>query len=404
MFPSFNRILALGAAILLSLGLYSCSPGATPAGGEVSATPTAASTPNAGLSPQAPSQPVLEATAERSQANLRVVYALDGQLWVWDGSTPRTLTDTGSDSRPLLSDDGSRIAFVRQGQLWAIQSDGSKAHALSAPGLVIDQFIFLPNTQNLYFSTAAASDAPVFDLYRVDVDAGQPQQLLAAGQGGRWVFSPDSARMALLQPDKINLAAVDGSQLQTVLSFTPLGNLMPQAAWLSNGYGFKAVLPSTDPNTQGRYMFVPAEAGSPAQLALIPPLSTRVEPAFLLAPDSDKVAYLRERAGNLELHLIDASTADRLLDTQPAIGLFGWSPDGTTLAFWRGSPASAWVLQADGTISPVADSAGVTRFAWLADGRFVFAAASGLYSGAPGQPNRLLLSENPTDFSAVPLP
>ena len=73
---------------------------------------------------------------------LRVVYAKNGTIWLWDSaSAPRQLTASRADPAtkieerdrsPKISDDGLVVAFIRDGDLWAMNVDGGHQHLLAS--------------------------------------------------------------------------------------------------------------------------------------------------------------------------------------------------------------------------------------------------------------------------------
>ena len=48
-----------------------------------------------------------------------------------DGGSPKRLTLLGDDHDPTWSQDGSRLVFVRRGDLWMMNADGSDQRQLS---------------------------------------------------------------------------------------------------------------------------------------------------------------------------------------------------------------------------------------------------------------------------------
>ncbi|MFL5724516.1 MAG: TolB family protein, partial [Chloroflexota bacterium] len=73
--------------------------------------------------------------------NGAIVYQQDGDLFIADqlGATPRPLvTGSETDSDPVFSPQGDRVAFIRDGaRIMTVSLDGSEVRELSMPGTVV---------------------------------------------------------------------------------------------------------------------------------------------------------------------------------------------------------------------------------------------------------------------------
>ncbi len=394
--------------IFLALAFSACQATPTPLA-DVSPLPTASPFPGMTPAETLPAE-TLALLPAASPPALRVVYIKAGTLWLWQGGSPAQLPAKASAF--TLSDDGRLVVFLSGGHLWALDFAGGEPRQLDnlEASSVAADFAFQPGTHTLYFNTQSQGlGTPVLqnDLYAVDADQPALRQLLPAAQGGRFTFSPDGAKLALVQPDRINVANLDGSDLKTVLTFTPvLKNdgqpYLAQVAWLSNSYGFKTVIPTADGSQPARFLFVAAQGGQPAQLALIPaaPVSRGYFPS--ISASSDTVAYLRESGNNIELHTIDASTADKTLLSYPKdkFGLLGWGGDGVSLVCWVNDPAQTQLWRPDGSLIPL----GGAPITWLDATQYLSLVGSELRLGVLGQPGTVIDVGNITAFSGIKLP
>ena len=331
-------------------------------------------------------------------AGLRVAYVKDGDIWLWvEGSGALRLTGAKSDSDVRISDDGQVVAFRRNNEMWAVNADGSGARPLvglaylgslmPAGGgqVLVNTFEFLPGSRIVFFNTGVQGEAffaPQFDLHRVDADNPTPLALLQPGAGGAFYFAPNRARLAVVQPEKINVVNVDGTGWQTVFGFTQVSTYsewfyLPEVVWMPDSSGLKAVIPPPDPlgnpAATTRFMYISADGSMTAQLAAFLAAPVFVSPPHL-SPDGDRIAYLRENGANLELHVVDSSTTDELYTSyaKEAIGLVGWAPDPVSFVFWMDNPQALQLGRLGGSPVPLTDAPQASAPRWISADRFLF--------------------------------
>lgn len=113
-----------------------------------------------------------------------------GGLYASHGDDARQLTDQAGDREPNVSRDGSVIAFVRDSDIYAINSDGSDERQLTnGPGLD-ERPQISPNGRYILFDRRDSGEGPR-DLYRVDLAGGWPRALTAGPEDDREAaFSP----------------------------------------------------------------------------------------------------------------------------------------------------------------------------------------------------------------------
>ena len=167
---------------------------------------------------------------------LRVAYIIDGNLYVQDsGKQAIQLTHTGLDSKPKFTDDGQKIIFERASesqkrQIYSINSDGNGERALVTSDLLLtldlgyDEItestssVIVPGTHQILFGTQQLNflklrdtpSTPNNDLLLADMDTGAIKQLLAIGQGGNFLVSPNGKLVAVQAPDKMEVITTQG--------------------------------------------------------------------------------------------------------------------------------------------------------------------------------------------------
>jgi len=362
--------------------------------------------------PVFPNTPANGGPASNAQpSGLKVAYVLNGNLWFWSDATPaRQLTNDGDTFRLRLSDDGAVIVYQRGQSLWAINADGSSARQLvDVPAFtgrpLPGTFEFQPNSHRIYFTTrASAPEVIPTDLHRVDADAPAPQTLLTQ-DGGEFTFSPDGSLLALAQTDRINILRADGSGLVTAFQFQTVNtqsdwSYIPQVVWMPDSTGFYTVIPAQ----KSRFMYVMADGSFSAQLAEFSAADLRLSQP-LISPDGSKVAYATQNGTTLDVHLIDASTADLTVASHPnapQLGLWAWSPDSARFAYWI-DPVLPLMAGFHIPSTPLVDSITPYSLTWVAPDKFIYLRNGELRLGQLSNPALTVIAAgfSPTDDARV---
>lgn len=348
-----------------------------------------------GTVPAAPPLPET-ATPEPAPTNLNIAYARSGSIILWrDGVAPQTLTASSKDNSPRISDDGQVVAFLRDGELYSVLADGTGERPLVNRAYLngfrsgdilevhIRHFDFTPDSHEIFFELYGETEgypAPLADLQRVNADSGALTVILAPGSGGgQWTFSPDGQYFSLAQGEKIRILRRDGSDDRTVFNFKFVSTYsewtyFPQVVWRNDSAGLYTVIPASavldDPTEPTRYYYIPL-AGEAARLAEF--VAGPVWQSFpFISPDGIKVAYVRESGGVQSLHVIDASTADRVYTSAPALTILNWNPDSARVAYYAESPSNPILLEFGGTPNPLSDTARFSGLAWVSESRYLF--------------------------------
>ncbi|HSJ56164.1 MAG TPA: hypothetical protein VLC95_03235, partial [Anaerolineae bacterium] len=273
-----KRIALLLIALAVLAGCAGMEPTSPPpAATATSAAPLPTTVPTQPASPTAEALPSATATSIPTEApptatmppataappdvafEAAVIVIRDGDLWLkpLPEGEEMQLTDLGDVvDFPEFSPDGTLVLFRREGPSvtvsptmpdqvptstwWAVPVTGGSPRMLLDPLAVLPQvpgsgglepdlfpsepgpFDWLPGERQLLFTTRYLTINGLpgnYDLWRLDVESGQLDELLPAGQGGRPVVSPDGESVLLSTPTDILVARADGSERQTLLSF-----------------------------------------------------------------------------------------------------------------------------------------------------------------------------------------
>ena len=243
---------------------------------------------------ESPSQVALETP---SAPSLRVVFTDNGNLWLRDDLQPALpLTDFGSVAEVALSHDGSLIAYVLRdplegtAELRSVRADGTGDQALLTAAnfdalyvlgerihTTLSQWAFVPGTETLLFNTRGVFEGPGIakndDLLAIHARTGERTLLLNPGAGGDFTHSPDNSQLALVRPDSIGFASIDGSNPRAeVLEYPPVMTyseyfFYPLPVWSSDGSAVLAAIPAEDPfatPSTGTLWWVPSDGSSPS--------------------------------------------------------------------------------------------------------------------------------------------
>jgi putative hemolysin len=265
---------------------------------------------------------------------LRIVYFKDGQVMSWtEGKGPKALAKASTE-QVRISDDGQVVAYLGTDSagsygLYGVNADGTNPRQLvgqeSLQSKQIVSFDFAPGAHTLYFVTDQ------YDLQRVDTEDGSAVQILGAGKGGFFSFSPDGQWMVLYHPNELVLVKPDGTAARTVFQYPPEFSYTmvgPEIAWKADSSGFNLVSAS-GPQGEADSMtvwFIPVSGEPVKQMSYAGPYGAN------LAPDGQTVVYLNFQHEPVDVHIVDAEGKDSTYgtyssQTTPAIKFMGWAPD-----------------------------------------------------------------------------
>jgi hypothetical protein len=421
-----KHILISTSILILLASILACSV-------PVKTVPTATSVPDEGGSgPATTIEPTVTLTEPPelpppAVATLRVVYIKGDNVWVWtEGTGSSQLTTAGDASTSVLSGDGQEIAFIRSGELWAINADGSNERQLVSAVFLstlatagntaeVNDLVWKPGSHTIYFnSLVVAGEAgyriPHFDLFSSNADAGADAVATQEnpGSGGVPYFSPDGTVVALVQPDKIIFMEVTGAfwnvglTFQNVLMYSE-GMYVPEVVWLPDSTGLRTVIPASDP------------LGDPTEVTTVwnvpvsgtaTVLDTFVAvPAFasapVLSPDGSQVLYLAASGSDNVIHVRQVGGLDNDYTSAAAgqIGIVNWSPDSTHFVYWLPQLSNTYfgaVGEITSSVSDISPDANAVR--WIDSSLLIYITDSGELRYRPVDGVSSLIDSNVSEY------
>jgi hypothetical protein len=331
-------------------------------------------------------------------ATLRVVYIKADNVWLWtEGTGILQLTSAGGARNPVLSGDGQVVAFIRNGELWAVNADGTNERQLVSTAYLaglasggdtaeVKTIVWRPGTHMIYFNTVVVAAIvgyriPQADLLSIDADgsADLVADLESSGSGGEPYFSPDGTIVALSQPDKIIYMEVSGAYWNVALTFANVltyseWSYYPEIVWLPDSSGVRVVIPAADPlgdPTQPSTFWNVPVSGTPSILTTFV-----AAPAFAsfpyISPDSNVVLYQAENPGGVEIHSIRSDGMDTFYTSYPSgtVEIEGWTPD--SVHFMVHHLPTQINIMAAGEDQVLGDTSVVSKVKWIDSSRFLF--------------------------------
>lgn len=339
----------------------------------------------------------------------KVAFTKEGDVWLWrEGSKAVRLTPFGDVRSLTISDDGRIIAFLRgqdvsqTPELWAVNSDGSnfwrllsaddlKAMVRDDPyalGAGFSGLAWVPSTYTLAFDLMPIYDGlgaqPQDALRLIDADTGAQHLLIAPGEAGDFVYSPDGGEIALITSNAVSLVIADGSNRRVNLVTYPSVGLgetsyRPYPVWAADSRSLRVVVPVTEEFDEVMTFAIwdiPANGTLPTQLGTVEASIFSVR----LSPDLERIAFWRPHAprSNLrDLYLAHADgTGEAVYHTAYALEFLGWAPDSEHFVFSEtsGVPQLGHVR---GGFAPLADTGVATEVRWVDTSHFLFVTSPG---------------------------
>jgi Tol biopolymer transport system component len=144
--------------------------------------------------------------------------APEGGLFALKDRHLNQLTENSADTEPSFSADGHTIAFVREGDVWAMRADGSGQKQLTTGSALDSRPIVSPSGRVVVFERRASAGAPR-DLLTVRVTGGTPHAISgSASDEHEASFSPDGRTIAF-----VRTSASAGSSNDDIYKVSPSG-------------------------------------------------------------------------------------------------------------------------------------------------------------------------------------
>jgi tricorn protease-like protein len=143
--------------------------------------------------------------------------APEGGLFAVKDRHLNQLTENPADSEPSFSADGHTIAFVREGDVYAMRADGSGQKQLTSGAELDSRPVVSPNARIVLFERRAAGGPR--DLLTVSVNGGTPHPIAASvADEHEASFSPDGWTIAF-----VRTSASGGGTVDDIYSVRPSG-------------------------------------------------------------------------------------------------------------------------------------------------------------------------------------
>ncbi len=335
------------------------------------------------------------------------LFYIDGSrnLFIWtESGGSQMLVSSGDVGYLVPAPDGSRVAYTRTSDylnysLWVINNDGGSSHELVSikdfttmktdpemQGLAPDFLIWTPDGSSLAFTTSPKYEGPGYsiqeDLWVVNANSGERRQLLPVGAGGAFYFSPDGSKIALVKPDRINVANADGTNLKEVFTYTPVITYSEYAyravpVWSPDSASLWTSIPPADPITPGQstgIWRIPTDGTTAAQLGSI---YVNFLTPVALSHNQDRILYISDgvtsRDNIAEVHIANADgSGDSIFMTGDSNGPLQWSPDGKYFNFNLGSGYNTQVGQVGAGFASMGDTGMAAGVEWIDDSSFLF--------------------------------
>jgi dipeptidyl aminopeptidase/acylaminoacyl peptidase len=156
------------------------------------------------------------ATSEKTESGS--VEKVEGGLYATKGGRLNQLTENPADSEPDFSADGRKIAFVRDGDVWAMRADGTGQHKLTTGAEVDSRPQFDPDGRYVVFARRASAEGPR-DLYRVNLGGSARPLLTSAHDEHEASFAADGRTVVFVR----SIAETGGGFADDIYSMRPSG-------------------------------------------------------------------------------------------------------------------------------------------------------------------------------------
>ena len=296
----------------------------------------------------------------------------NGGTFVYDAQGSRVARFAGQPR--AWSPDGSLLAVERGGSLVVVGADGSNARTLvgklvtGTRRLLPDYVEFTPDNRSIAYDATGAGPR------LVDVGGGPSARLPGPGS-----WSSDSTQYAFV------VDRSDGTQVRVgnrtggsslLLALLPAGSSVERLLWTQDG---RSILYDTSHANNDHELYSIQSDGAGLR-ALTDDQLDELDPAW--SPDGSTLVYTSARYAGTDCKACALTLRSALADgtrstpiTRHGAGIYdsgaAWSPDGTTIAFVRGTSDSAgrlYTVHPDGSaLAALATSAHASAPAWSPD-------------------------------------
>lgn len=356
-------------------------------------------------------------------------FAQDAALRCGQGATETPLYTFEFEIRQAAySPDGNLTALTADQSLWLVNCAEARFHPIAEtwqirpteedPDFEGSRYYpryldWTPDSRFLYFDTIRTSDlgsAVTDDLFRIELNTNEIQQILSTGKGGQPHVSPDGSRVAAAGQRVITLANADGSQAQQVLTYPDQPPAVwqldaPPLLWLPDSSAFLAVVSMEAPLSEkyGKEYTVFLVAAVDGRAQALGRFSVQHGEMYL-SPDGRYLIYREHEGENapvfakLRLATLDGSGASWVAGGEKA-QFAGWLPDSSGYLYIldddRQLYLSSFGEQPDRLAVGNAFPQPFLDMEWLTQRDFVLVTGLGVYSGRVGGTLQVLAAGDP---------
>ena len=352
----------------------------------------------------------MEFYPEPPPLGLRVLYAIDNQLYLWKNGRSQPLlagpiAPSGEPAFFRLSKDGEIIAYVQEGGLWTVNSDGSENH------LRLDNtsFVFHPNLDWLPDShLLLLNDREIFDA-----DHGKRWNFIDPALTGKVIPSPDGQRLAIVRPNQIRTVRTDGSEDSVQLDFPPLcapaqAAYYPEPVWASDSTRLVVILPEqrafcSDEPMPSTVWSLPVPGGEPVIIStFVFEGLTSISPGLALAAGS-ATSYdetLQQQVNQISIiNLASGSVAP--VWNESGAKLSGWTPDSLYYTYFS-EPGRVFVRgDLVGGAQQITLPGSTAQLKWINTEQFLYTRNQQIFLATPGWIDRWIADLGANDSLGI---
>jgi eukaryotic-like serine/threonine-protein kinase len=299
----------------------------------------------------------------------------------------RQVTHRGNVLFAAASRDGARLAFVieesGQSSVWVRRLDGEQEQPLVPPAAAEYRGLaFSPDGRFVYLAADFESD-DTFALYRVPVEGGPREEVLAGVSSGV-AFSPDGARVAFVRrlsptQNALLVAGSDGAGARALLTATAPDVLVEVApAWSPDGRTIAATRIVADPQFNSSHVVLAVDPDTGAARPLGAPSRWRwaggpawvADGSGVLVP----VAGITTTSGQIvRLPFPQGPPVEVTHDVNSYLAVAGTGDPARFIALRRELISSVWAAEPGGAAAKVTRGDGKYYYGlgWTPDGRIV---------------------------------
>jgi hypothetical protein len=314
------------------------------------------------------------------------------------------MTSTRKITSFRISPDGQIVAFIRDGELWAIDSDGNDERLLlGSPTFekINPNLRWLPNTHSVIFN----------GTYIYDIDEHIYWQFVEPSLLGEIYPSPDGHWLAIVSPSRISIVRTDGTEYHPVLEYAKLcfPTEVPYYArpiWDSDSHTLMVAIPDvnaycTDTPSETQIWRISIPKREASVVAEIPfGRSQYISPDLTKVVSEHKIYHSGSGVNVTEIYITDLMTrqSNWVLSGSSDIYLQGWAPDSANYFYFRNSDKVFMLGDLDGNTRPLTQETYTVLVKWVDSTHLLYTRQRAIYLGTVGEPDMLVaeLAEDDT--------